>query len=65
MNGNEQLRFLFFPLAFDGNLHYVFVKFFRKTQKPPVDETNQMRDLAYKMYKVILQDSKQYLEGVE
>lgn len=48
MNGNEHLRFLFFPFEYGGESNYVFVKCFVKTRIPDVDETdpNEESDLS-------------------
>ncbi len=65
MNGNEHLRFLFFPIEFKGQSNYVFVKCLIKTRIPNVDETNHMRDLTFQMYKKGKQDPGYYIEGTE
>ena len=61
MNGNEHLRFLFFPFEFKGQLNYIFVKAFMKTRVPRVDETNIMRDLTHKMYERVKLNPEDYL----
>lgn len=63
LNRNEHLRFLFFPFRYENTSNYVFVKYVKKTLMPNVDETNEMRDLTYKMYKKVRSDPGYYLEG--
>ncbi|MBO0588166.1 MULTISPECIES: hypothetical protein [unclassified Sporosarcina] len=65
MNGNIHLRFLFFPMKHNGQSYYVFAKQFIKTRRPNMDQTNQMRDLAYQMYEDVLRNPGQYLEGTD
>lgn len=65
MNGNEHLRFLFFPFEHKGQSNYVFVKCFVKTRVPNVDETNVMRDLTYQMYERVKDNPDHYLEGID
>lgn len=65
MNENEHLRFTFFPFLYKEVESYVFVKVFKKTLIPPVNETNKMRDLTYQMFLKVLKDPKLYLEGEE
>ena len=65
MNENEHLRFTFFPFLYKGIESYVFVKVFIKTKRPPVDETDRMRDLTYDMFQNVLSNPKLYLEGEE
>lgn len=65
MNQNEHLRFLFFPFLHKGESNYIFVKYFKKTLNPKVDETNIMRDLTYEMYKRVCLDPEYYLEGTD
>ncbi|GIO19485.1 hypothetical protein J18TS1_25850 [Oceanobacillus oncorhynchi subsp. incaldanensis] len=65
MNGNEHLRFLFFPFHYNGQHYYVFVKCLVKTRVPPVDQTDKMRNLAFAMYKKVKKNPAYYLEGAE
>ncbi len=65
VNGNEHLRFLFFPIAHKGRSNYVFVKCFLKTRDPNVDDTDKMRDLTFEMYKRVKRNPEYYIEGVE
>ncbi|MBD7982979.1 hypothetical protein H9649_00180 [Sporosarcina sp. Sa2YVA2] len=65
MNQNEHLRFLFFPFQYKGESNYIFVKYFKKTWNPTVDETNEMRDLTYQMYKRVQLNPEFYLEGTD
>lgn len=65
MNENEHIRFIFFPFLYKGVESYVFVKVFKKTLIPPVDETNTMRDLTYQMFLRVYKEPKLYLEGEE
>lgn len=65
MNRNEHLRFLFFPIQYKQASNYVFVKYFKKTLIPNVDETNEMRDLTYEMYQRVVLEPKYYLEGID
>jgi len=61
LDGNEHIRFLFFPFVYEGQSNYIFVKCFKKTRIPPVDETDVMRDLAYQMYLKIRRNPQIYL----
>jgi len=54
-----------FPFEYEGQSNYVFVKCFIKTLIPNVDETDQMRDLTYQMYKRVKKNPEHYLEGIE
>ncbi len=63
MNKNEHLRFLFFPLNYENTSNYIFIKYFKKTLIPNVDETNTMRDLTYEMYRKVCSNPGYYLEG--
>ncbi len=63
MNKNEHLRFLFFPLTYENTSNYIFIKYFKKTLIPNVDETNTMRDLTYEMYRKVCSNPGYYLEG--
>lgn len=65
MNGNDHLRFLFFPFDFKGQKNYVFVKVFKKTRVPRVDETNIMRDLTHKMYEKVKLNPEHYLSDLD
>ncbi len=65
MNGNEHLRFTFFPFNYNGSDSYIFVKVFKKTRIPPINETDKMRDLTFEMFKKVSQEPKLYLEGDE
>lgn len=61
LNGNQHIRFLFFPFIYKGQSNYIFVKCFIKTRKPPFDETDAMRDLTYQMYLKVRQNPQNYL----
>lgn len=63
MSKNEHLRFLFFPFKYENTSNYIFVKYFKKTLIPNVDETNIMRDLTYEMYRKVCSNPGYYLEG--
>jgi len=65
MNRNEHLRFVFFPYLYKEASNYVFVKYFKKTLIPNVDETDNMRDLTYEMYKRVRLNPEYYLEGTD
>ncbi|MFC5591592.1 hypothetical protein ACFPRA_22155 [Sporosarcina soli] len=65
MNRNEHLRFLFFPYLYKEASNYVFVKYFKKTLVPNVDETDIMRDLTNEMYKRVKLNPEYYLEGTD
>lgn len=61
MNGNEHLRFLFFPFEFKGQSNYIFVEYFKITRSPNIDDTNIIRDLTYQMYLKVRQKPEYYL----
>ncbi|WP_188737192.1 hypothetical protein [Oceanobacillus neutriphilus] len=63
MNGNEHLRFLFFPFQHRRQHYYVFVKCFIKMRTPRIDETDKMRNLTFEMYKRVKKNPEYYLEG--
>lgn len=65
MNGNEHVRFLFFPLVHKGMSYLIFTKAFIKSLNPRRDDTNKLRDLTYKLFLKVSEEPRKYLEGDE
>lgn len=65
IDGNNHVRFLFFPFEYRGITYFIFTKVFIKSHVPPIDETNMMRDLTYKLFMKVKKVPQKYLEGDE